>query len=68
MHVTERLMKGPQLSDNLFSVGLSVNHADSISGNLTASGCAPSSISLTSEPMARAAEMENKDKATGGGK
>lgn len=44
-----RLMKGPRLSDNLFSVGLSVNHVDSISWNLTASGCAPSSISLTSE-------------------
>lgn len=42
-------MKGQQLSDNLFSVGLSVNHVDSISLALTASGCAPSIISLTSE-------------------
>lgn len=48
-HTAGRLMKGPQLSDNLFSVGLSVNHVDSISWDLTAGGCAPSSISLTSE-------------------
>lgn len=48
-HMAGRLMKGPWCSDNLFSVGLSVNHVDSISSDLTASGCAPSSISLTSE-------------------
>lgn len=48
-HMAGRLMKGLQLSDNLFSVGLSVNHVDSISWALTASGCAPSFISLTSE-------------------
>lgn len=48
-HMAGRLMKGLQLSDNLFSVGLSVNHVDSISWDLTASGCAPSFISLVSE-------------------
>lgn len=48
-HTAGRLMKGPQLSDNLFSAGLSVNHVDSISLDLTAGGCAPSSISLTSD-------------------
>lgn len=48
-HMAGRLMKGQQLSDNLFSVGLSVNHVDSISLALTASGCAPSIISLASE-------------------
>lgn len=35
-------MKGPQLSDNLFSVDLSVNHVDSISWDQTA-------LSVTSE-------------------
>lgn len=30
-HVAAGLMKGSQLSDNLFSAGLSVNHVDSIS-------------------------------------
>lgn len=48
-HMAGRLMKGLQLSDNLFSEGLSVTHVDSISWDLTASGCAPSFISLTSE-------------------
>lgn len=53
-----RLMKGSQLSDNLFSVGLSVNHVDSISWDLTASGCAPSFISLTSEACGRKRDGE----------
>lgn len=53
-----RLMKGLQLSDNLFSVGLSVNHVDSISWGLTVSGCAPSSISLTSDASKGEREME----------
>lgn len=58
-HMAGRLMKGPQLSDNLFSVGLSVNHVDSISWDLTASGCAPtSSISLTSEASERKRDGE----------
>lgn len=53
-----RLMKGPQLSDNLFLVGLSVNHVDSISFHLTASGCASSSISPTSEAGERMKDGE----------
>lgn len=53
-----RLIKGPQFSDNLFSVGLSVNHVDSISWGLTASGCARSSISLTSEASGRKRDGE----------
>lgn len=43
-----RLMKNPQLSDNLFLEGLSVNQVDSISWDLTASGSVPSFISLAS--------------------
>ncbi len=58
-HMAGRLMKGPQLSDNLFSVGLSVNHVDSISRDLTASGCAPtSSISVSHQKLVREREME----------
>lgn len=57
-HTAARLMKGRQLSDNLFSVGLSVNHVDSISWDLTASGCAPSSIGLTSEASERKRDGE----------
>lgn len=38
LHMAEWLMKGLQLSNNLFSVGLSVNHVDSISWDLTANG------------------------------
>lgn len=44
-HAAGRLMKDPQLSDNLFSVGLSVNHVDSISWDLTVRGSASSFIS-----------------------
>lgn len=57
-HMAGRLMKGQQLSDNLFSVGLSVNHVDSICWDLTASGCAPSYISLTSEASERKRDGE----------
>lgn len=42
------LMKSPQISDNLFLEGLSVSQVDSISQDLTVSGCAPSFISLES--------------------
>lgn len=41
-HMAAGSMKGAQLSDNLFSAGLSVNHVDSISRDLMASGCARS--------------------------
>lgn len=57
-HMAGRLMKGLQLSDNLFSGGLSVNHVDSISWDLTASGCAPTSISLTSQASERKRDGE----------
>ena len=57
-HVAGKLMKGQQLSDNLLSVGLSVNRVDSICWDLTASGCAPSYISLTSEASERKRDRE----------
>lgn len=56
--VAERLMKGSRLSDNLFLVGLSVNPVDSISRDLTVSGCTPSSIGLPSDASEKGGENE----------
>lgn len=61
-HMAEKLMKGPRLADNLFLVGLFVNHVDSISCYLTASGCIPVSISPTSGAGERIKYGESSEK------